>query len=416
MQAFNGEPVADAAFLANAAWAGDPNTTPGSPGLATYLSSTGSQVLPDHVGWKPLTSAQLKNLHGLGADDFYRSANAVAFAATKGDTLAISIRGIQGPFDSQGAISALGDPPDYYQNVLPLINAAISYANLPQNQNIQHIIITGASLGGETAQLFAVDPSSLGRFSAPDISIITFGSPGIPSSLNIYNSPLENRVLDIYNSADPIYNHALVFSVFNNLRFTHIGTPKELYTPNMDYLSPTVIAHQPSTYQAEIEAFADSKLSDFASPSTVLIFGGDDSSITSTTTITASSLDSQLGLSSAPQHFLSDLGGNTTMYGDSGNDLLNGRSGNDVMTGGAMTNPVTQQITEHNQYAFLSGNDTITNFNPQKDALWLPGGTTTGTLVNGSDSVLSYPGGGAITLDGVDLGPVASQYSWLHWE
>src|SRR4051794_25530598 len=113
LQAFNNKPVGDAAFLSDAAW-------DGSGGLKAYLSGTGAKVLPDHKGWTLLEKDKLTNLPGLAGDGYYLNSNVVAFAAMKGDTLAVAIRGIAGPADVQGVESAMLRPYGYYGNVLPL--------------------------------------------------------------------------------------------------------------------------------------------------------------------------------------------------------------------------------------------------------------------------------------------------------
>ena len=416
--AFDDATVGAAAFLSDAAWSG--NDAVGNlkysagdlTSFRNYLQGGGWQLL----GADLQTFLQFPGVDQ--SDGFYKSSNAVAFAATKGDTLAVSIRGIANGYDVPGAWSAV-QATQYYTNVLPLINESIAYAQ--NDMSIKKIIITGASLGGETADLFAADASSqqiLGRFSPADVSIGTFGSPGIPPpNLSMSNSPLISRVLDIYNSADPIYN-----LLSGTLGFVHVGTQKELYTPGMDTLSAT--PHVSATYEDEIATIEASKLFDYATANTVFVFGGDNSSVASATTLDAKVVDANFSIKAGTQHFLSDLGGNTTIIGDSGNDLINGSSGNDIMMG----------ANGHNMYAALSGNDIITDFNPQSDSLWLPSTQSqpiAGSLANGTDSLLTYPGlkfippgpgtyaldgtTGTVTLDNVNLGLVASQYPWLQW-
>src|SRR3954466_12977245 len=99
---FDDATVGAAARLSVAAW---PQSL-GKDSLQSYLKNN---------GWN------LTNLPGfVPANDGYYGANSVhAFVATKGDTLAISIRGIEDDSDIVGAYSAARAPLDSYRDILP---------------------------------------------------------------------------------------------------------------------------------------------------------------------------------------------------------------------------------------------------------------------------------------------------------
>jgi hypothetical protein len=280
---FDDAAVKNAAFLSYAAYA--EATAPGGDlskgsNLPKYLSDGGWTLL---------------NLPGADPDGYYtksHTSNAAAFAAVKGDTLAVAIRGtdtaLGEPELAKDFASASFTPLAYYNDVLPYINEALKDANT--HSGIEKILIIGHSLGGQAAELFAVDPKGVdelshtigsqvgldARFQPEDISIITFGSPGTPEKTNDGHSALQNRVLGIYNFQDPIYHiysdnppsphdliaQGVVRSLFiahnaywinNHLgaiiekvelvnpvqsfgEYVHIGTQKSLYIPDMDDL------------------------------------------------------------------------------------------------------------------------------------------------------------------------------------
>lgn len=107
-------------------------------------------------------------------------------------------------------------------------------------------------------------------------------------------------------------------------------------------------------------------------------------------------------------HTLISLGGIEALIGrPDANVFFLVEDGNHTITGGVGH--------QHDEYEVWKGNVIITDFNIQAngDGLRIPAAPVSGALVNG-DSVLTYPGV-TITLTGIDLGPVASQYPWLQW-
>ena len=68
-------------------------------------------------------------------------------------------------------------------------------------------------------------------------------------------------------------------------------------------------------------------LSHFATDQTVLVFGGNNTSLLSDDNLDASKIDSQYGILATSQHFLLGLAGNDALTGGAGNDLLDGDGG-----------------------------------------------------------------------------------------
>jgi hypothetical protein len=126
---------------------------------------------------------------------------------------------------------------------------------------VKKILITGHSLGGQTAEVVAVDPGgkdefgnpilplNLGRFQAKDVSIITFESPGIPSSADDPSLSLRSWVFGYYNTQDRFYS-----SILGNV---HIGNKRPWYEaePQINFLK----VHN-DTYQTYAQALTKSKL------------------------------------------------------------------------------------------------------------------------------------------------------------
>jgi hypothetical protein len=123
-------------------------------------------------------------------------------------------------------------------------------------------------------------------------------------------------------------------------------------------------------------------------------------------------------------HFIVSNGGNETIIGSKGNNLIEVMAGNHTITSlGGTTRGA-------NQYQILSGNDVILDFDYTKDSLYLPtNAPITGQFSNTSafrGTILTYTGFNGITgvgdmnnskiyLQGVDLTPVHSSWSWLQW-
>jgi hypothetical protein len=414
---FDDASVNDAITLSVAAW---PDNLGQDKKLATYLHNS---------GWT------LKSLSGFQPDSYgyYTNENAAAFAATKGDTLAISIRGVDQPSSplnlSQDVtfaqdLVAAPDPIPYYNRLIHFINAAITYAN--GEPSIKKILITGASLGGEIADLWATNPQStpleqllinqdpllpnsliqvplnqeaLGsKFSTSNVSVITFGSLGIP--FNFADRPLQARVLDLHNSTDPVYNHkgltgsnATLLSSLDRF-LTHksgqqgnLSTEKSFYTPKVS--DSTFLPHNPILYQAEINTLTSSVVFNSATAQTIFVFDyNNDKSISPSDVVDVN--DATLGIPKGP-HFLVGLGGSDKLVGDPSNNLIEAVTGTHVLIGGG----------GGDQFQIVQDSDTITNFDPKVDSLWLP--PPISGKFDGHNTVLEYSGG-TVTLPDVDFG------------
>jgi hypothetical protein len=143
----------------------------------------------------------------------YLHDNAAALVARSSDSLFIAFRGTNdtdntSPLAIAAADLGLGTPDmnDWFQmnnhyNLLgPLLNALNNYIGDSSNQ-IQHVYVTGHSLGAAMAQRFMTEHTGDSRFEA-----VTFASPG-------YNPPKggdpivnidDPRILNIHVDGDPI--------------------------------------------------------------------------------------------------------------------------------------------------------------------------------------------------------------------
>lgn len=112
--------------------------------------------------------------------------------------------------------------------------------------------------------------------------------------------------------------------------------------------------------------------------------------------------------------------GNDTVSGGDGNDQLFGNMGNDVLFGGAGKDTIDGGLGNDNLYGgggadtFVfgkaEGNDVIRDFEADRDFIKLSGQTyTVGESANG-DAILELSGGGTVTLIGVAIGDVNSDW------
>ena len=107
------------------------------------------------------------------AENAILAANAhVYFGQVDGkNTLAISFRGT----DSVGDVADWPDFQTHYDRFEPLISAVNQYIS---DNAVEHVLVTGHSLGGSMAQMYMAEHASDNRFQA-----VTFGSPGAEGDL-----------------------------------------------------------------------------------------------------------------------------------------------------------------------------------------------------------------------------------------
>jgi len=243
----DGSTILTAAELSNAAYWDDAlslnpsGSTRGlleADGLSSWTALTQVSVsmpeLPPEFSSLPTAS-----LTGPGIDEhgYYVNGPDAAYVAKSTDgTLALVFRGSdQLPVDQLDAY--LGASTDY-AGLEPLIGAFISYANNAAN-GVKRIIVTGHSLGGELATLFASSIIS-GTHDINDLSIdpskidvVTFGSPGIKRE--DYSDHLgDSSITNIVHTQDPVGTDAIVVSPLDMSDFVHPGTTVRVDLPATD--------------------------------------------------------------------------------------------------------------------------------------------------------------------------------------
>jgi Prolyl oligopeptidase family len=138
-----------AAFLSQAAYRQDGDSTTGEHDLSTTLSSS---------GWTIVHPSQL-GLPTLDPDDEYFEVRvgsssgpvAAALLAMKDGVLAIAFRGS----DENGDLfAAVNNQSGYFNSYRPFLDAAMAYASNPANA-VAQVLIAGHSLGGAMAEWFA---------------------------------------------------------------------------------------------------------------------------------------------------------------------------------------------------------------------------------------------------------------------
>jgi len=163
----------------------------------------------DGSGWTALTWSDLDPAgtvnplpsDAFDSDGFYGNANAAALVAVKGDTLTIAIRGSN---SSEDYSDALHDQAGHYQRLVPLFDKVFAYLSA-HSDTIQHVEVTGHSLGGAMAQYFAqAYPVDQALPAGDDVSIATFGSPGTPLTVT---NPLTQAIVNFGHSQDYIFEH-----------------------------------------------------------------------------------------------------------------------------------------------------------------------------------------------------------------
>jgi Ca2+-binding RTX toxin-like protein len=225
----------------------------------------------------------------------------------------------------------------HYQKLQPLISAAIAYANDPTN-HVTSVAVTGHSLGGEMAELFATKGVlGAGGLTLPPgaITIVSFGAPGVPPGRTA-PAVLQDRILHVFNTQDPVYTHVMplpllllpspleqvVAAGFATLAtFNHLGSGAAVDLPLINgLLDVTFTEHDSSIYSSVARDIADSGLAPLA-PANAAITALDDSA-------------NLFLVGNAPANFVVALDGNDTIAGRGGHDFLAGGSGNDWLAGG----------------------------------------------------------------------------------
>lgn len=108
---------------------------------------------------------------------------------------------------------------------------------------------------------------------------------------------------------------------------------------------------------------------------------------------------------------LSGGAGNDQLFGNRGTDVLSGGAGKDILNGG-LGNDELSGGAGADTFIFSKneGDDVIRDFEAGRDAIDLSGQTYTAVENENGDAVLELSGGGSITLNGVALGEVSSDW------
>ena len=148
--------VKDAFLLSRAAYS-----------VATPDSLVSALALMNASEWKPVPT--------VGGSTVFNNGNADAFAAVKGNTLAISFTGTEDGADVLTDIynGGLTNFSTFYSKFDEFIQSVWTY--LSHHAGITKIFVTGHSLGGAMVEKF------LNQYSGGNVDVVgvTFGSPGI---------------------------------------------------------------------------------------------------------------------------------------------------------------------------------------------------------------------------------------------
>ncbi len=200
--AADAEYILDGVFLARAVYGGTSIasafnvTTDNDRQLADdyrgYVASQGSAV------WKLLAAADLPAFDGKGFATFTAGGLYTAFVdtvvtnsndaqgllAVQGDTLVLSFRGTDGedPAVETGQAFVGASLAEHYKAFRPLINGALSY--LAAYPEVQHVVVSGHSLGGALVDVFAlVDAGKFRTLRPGGLTMVSTGSSGVPPDL-----------------------------------------------------------------------------------------------------------------------------------------------------------------------------------------------------------------------------------------
>ncbi|EAS02303.1 lipase family protein (macronuclear) [Tetrahymena thermophila SB210] len=155
-----------------------------------------------------------------------------------------------------------------FMNILDSIQFELNQCviNLKKQYNSTSILVTGHSLGGAMATLFAVQLKKLLMNKFQSFELITFGSPRVGNLefVNYANSLFGNNSFRLVNKQD-IVPHL----PYNNLGFQHIGTEYWLF----DEKDPFSFFICSSSEKGESSLCANSKLLNFSVKDHLHYFG-----------------------------------------------------------------------------------------------------------------------------------------------
>lgn len=280
-------------------------------------------------------------------------------------TLTLTFRGTDGSdfLESLAGQAWTGDGLyDYYESMRPLIEAALAYANDSAN-GIEKVLVTGHSLGGATADAFAMVDAHRLKASV-DLTVVALASPGV--DLNFLTDTYfwkgmegQHDTTDLFNGfsihGEPFYigvSHRIdpvTYPFLNPLDPTEKVPNQTLLTNlNMDdkltaILTPNIdnddlpgynfgAGHNVGLYWANLSQIMSDPLKALHSGHRIIAGLSDYSQIEDLTGKTFGVFIEYAAYSSITGN-PDDDGGNLALFGDDGRDFILGFSGDDVLYG-----------------------------------------------------------------------------------
>lgn len=432
-----GDPIAlaEMAFLSAAAY---PTKLPFPYDLSGTLEAEGWTLLDHNTlpkppsAFFPWSSFFKENIPDPNNPDddllilgYYDNSSSQAFVAEKGSILAIAFRGTDDPYSD---LPGLLNQSALYENYEELIDSIALYLASPEGEHIGQVYVTGHSLGGAMAEVFAVTDD--GTFGLP-ITIVDFGSPGIDPTEYDAETSLSGDIIHFTHLDDPI----------PDLRpeWEFHGTETEIFLPPLIADPFDISQHSMLLYQTNLEELTASIFYDQITPFTKIVIGESERGNVLESSKNTNFNDTITIFNEIAPHLILGLGGNDNLTGyigndlisgDEGNDILNGSGGDDTLFGGAGNDTIdggsdtdvdtALYVKPFSAYTFMrnggevkvrgEGEDLVTDveyfqFSDQlielsdipEGTLWVNGGTDNETHIQTSDNVVADGGGGVDT-------------------
>ncbi|MCB1431237.1 MAG: hypothetical protein KDK75_02075 [Alphaproteobacteria bacterium] len=198
--------VYGAEYIAPAYWVGGDGDAERNDDYRGYVESQGS--------WQLLDASDLPTFNDRGGDAGFtpnglynarvdagitNTFDAQGLLAIEGgDTLVMTFRGTDGedPAVITGQAFTGFSVAAHYKGLRPMINAAYDY--LQDHPEIAKIVVSGHSLGGAMADVFALKDAARFRDLRPDgLTIVSLASSGVPDDLPVYMNNLDADAANI---------------------------------------------------------------------------------------------------------------------------------------------------------------------------------------------------------------------------
>lgn len=301
--------VQDAILLSMAAYS---VATPDS--LVSALAGMGASA------WKPIPT--------VGGSTVFNNGNADAFAAVKGNTLAISFTGTEDGADILTDIynGGLTNFSTFYSKFDEFIQSVWTYYQ--SHAGITKILVTGHSLGGAMVEKF------LNQYSEGNVDVVgvTFGSPGIINGVIGFPEPIAtlpmSRILRLEHTNDWIVDLTLEspLAISGELDL-QVGRPEANIATELGLAEHGKLIYQNTVDRIFGAAFADIVLHNYETLKPIIL---DDTSKTTNGTAGVDVILGGIGQDNIYGDESTDL-----LAGGGGSDDLRGQGGNDVLDGGA---------------------------------------------------------------------------------